>query len=114
MYKELSVMQFKDKYLNELDKLEIIDVREPSEFSEIRIKWSKLISMWELQNKLSEINWDKEVIFVCRSWARSWHVASVLSDNGYNGTNLSGGIQMLTLNCRECMESGGMDKGYFV
>jgi len=45
MYKELSVMQFRDKYLNELDKLEIIDVREPSEFSEIRIKGSKLISM---------------------------------------------------------------------
>lgn len=114
MYKNISVEEFKEKYLNKFDKLEIIDVREPYEFSEIRIKGSKLISMWELGIKLNEIEWNKEVIFVCRSWARSSHVATILSQNWYELNNLVWWIQMLTLNCKECMENWEIDKKYFV
>lgn len=113
MYKNITVLEFKEKYLKSPEKLEIIDVREPYEFKEVRIKWSKLISMWELWKKLNEIDWNKEVIFVCRSWARSWHVSGILSENWYKPNNLSGWIQMLTLNCKECMESGEINEKYF-
>jgi rhodanese-related sulfurtransferase len=67
MYKEITPVEFKEKFLNNRDNLEIIDVREEYEFDQIKIKGSKLIPMQSLQNHLNEINWDKEVIFICRS-----------------------------------------------
>ena len=113
MYKEINAIKFKEKYLNNSSLLEIIDVREINEFNELRIKWSKLISIWELENKLSEINWDKEVIFICRSWSRSWYVTNILNSKWYNWTNLAWWIEILKLNCEECMNRWDMTDEFF-
>jgi rhodanese-related sulfurtransferase len=90
MYREINVTEFKEKFLNNFDNLELIDVREKSEFEQIKIKGSKLISMGELENKISEIDWNKEVIFICRTGSRSGYVTRILNENGYNSTNLAG------------------------
>jgi len=71
MYKELSIEEFKTKFLEKADNLEIIDVRQPEEFNQIRIKGSKLISMEDLGTSLNQIDWNKEVVFVCRTGSRS-------------------------------------------
>jgi len=110
MYKEISTINFKEKFLNTPDSLEIIDVREVYEFNQLRIKGSKLISMWHLWNKLDEINWDKEVIFICRSWARSWYITNILNSKWYNSKNLAWGIEILRLNCEECMKTWDITK----
>jgi rhodanese-related sulfurtransferase len=67
MYKEITPVEFKEKFLNNRDNLEIIDVREEYEFNQIKIKGSKLIPLNSMQNHLDEIDWGKEVIFICRS-----------------------------------------------
>lgn len=113
MYKEISSDEFRQKYLENRDSMEIIDVRQESEFSQIRIKWSKLISMENLWSSLGDIDWNKEVIFVCRTWGRSAYVTQVLAQNWYEGKNLAGGVMMLNINCTECMETGNLDANYF-
>lgn len=113
MYREITTAEFISKLKNERDKLEIIDVREPHEFSSVRIKGSKLMPMRELGERLSEIDWSKEVVFICRSGARSGHVANVLASAGYKPINLSGGISMLEMNCQECVDRGLLDDSYF-
>lgn len=113
MYKEITTKEFREKFLSDPDLYELIDVREPYEFNELRIKWAKLISMWELWNKLSEINWDKEVIFMCRTWSRSWYVTNLLNEKWYNSINLAGWISMLQMICDECLKRGDISKDYF-
>jgi rhodanese-related sulfurtransferase len=38
MYREITAIEFKEKFLNDFDRLELIDVREKSEFDQIKIK----------------------------------------------------------------------------
>jgi len=113
MYKEISTDDFKNKYLKNLENLEIIDVREQYEFDQIRIKWSKLVPMQDLESHLNAIDWKKEVIFVCRTGGRSGYITNILNQNGYNSKNLAGWVMMLQMNCQECMESGDMNAKYF-
>lgn len=110
---EISSREFKEKFLSQPEKLELIDVREKSEFDQIRIKGSKLIPMGELERRLGEIDWAKEVIFICRSGGRSGYVTEALVQAGYLGKNLAGGVHILSMNCQECMEEGKIDKRYF-
>ena len=72
----------------------LIDVREPDEYAQARIPGGQLIPLSELQQRLSEIPRDREVIFYCRSGNRSGQVVRYLSQQlGYgNVYNLSGGI----------------------
>ncbi len=88
--KEISVKQFKELLQNR-EKLELIDVRQPEEYAIARIRGSKLIPMGELRSRLDEINWDKEVIFLCRSGNRSRVMAELVSE-GREIKNLQYGI----------------------
>jgi len=103
MYTEITWEEFKKKFLENKNKFELIDVREKFEFDYMKIEWSKLIEMWDIWNRLQEIDWTKEVIFICRSWARSWYITKILSEKWYNWKNLAGWIEILKLTCEECM-----------
>lgn len=71
---------------NELKKMisrggvEIIDVRTKPEFAIINIKGSKSIPLDELEGRVNEINWDKDVVFLCRSGSRSRLMALLMAD----------------------------------
>lgn len=91
MINEITFDDLVEFYKNK-ENLEIIDVREPGEYNEVHIGGAKLIPMGEVQERLGSINWDKKVIFYCRSGARSRMVASMMSDHGQDINNLSGGI----------------------
>lgn len=74
------------------DDLEIIDVRDKDEFDIIKFKYSKLIPMDELKERLEEINWERMVVFVCRSGARSKYIGEVVGGGKKKIINLQGGI----------------------
>ena len=78
------------------DDLEIIDVREPYEHKRVRIRDSKLIPLSIIPLKVKEIDWNKKVVLVCKSGARSLNVAQLLSNTGKNVYNLAGGISNLS------------------
>ena len=90
----------KEKLKTNPENLEIIDVREPEEHRQVRVKGSKLIPMNELVSRIGEINWDKEVVFLCRSGARSAMIANLISAMGKNIENLAYGIL-------ECQQGDG-------
>ncbi|MGD9276815.1 MAG: rhodanese-like domain-containing protein [Candidatus Pacearchaeota archaeon] len=90
--KNINANELRNLIKNHRDKIEIIDVREPSEHEIIRIKNSKLIPMNELQNHLNEIDWEKQVIFICRSGSRSRMIANLVSQMGRDVSNLQYGI----------------------
>ena len=113
MYKQINVNEFKQKYLQDPSSLEIIDVREQDEFNQIRIKGSKLIPMWELESKLNDIDWTKQVVFVCRTVSRSGYITQVLNEAGYDAVNLAWWVMILRMNCEECMQTWNLDSSYF-
>lgn len=89
--KNIEIEEFKEMIQENRDNLEIIDVREQDEWDELHFKNSKLIPMFSVANNLDKIDWNKIVIFICRTGARSGHVASALAGK-YEILNLVGGI----------------------
>ncbi|MCF8254680.1 MAG: rhodanese-like domain-containing protein [Bacteroidia bacterium] len=76
------------------EKLNIIDVREPYEFEEFNIG-ATLIPLNELPSKLAELSnlKDQEVIVHCRSGARSNNAKMFMMSEGFtNVRNLIGGM----------------------
>ncbi len=83
------------KRLSAGEQLNILDVREPSEYSEFNIG-AKLLPLGKIQSmQVDEIeDWkDKEVIVHCRSGARSQTACMFLETLGFTNTkNLDGGM----------------------
>ncbi len=73
--------------------VELIDVRESGEFREGHIESAKLIPMGEVEKRTSEIDWSKQVVFYCRSGARSAFIAGKIAKASSKTIyNLMGGI----------------------
>ena len=71
----------------------VLDVREPSEWNEFHIPGSTLISLGQLQSRVSEIPKDKQVLVVCRSGNRSRTGRDILKQAGFaNVTSMNGGL----------------------
>ena len=98
--KDINRSELRDLLKNHRNKIEIVDVYLfLAARVWIRIKGSKLISMNELQSRINEIDFNKEVIFLCRSGARSRMIANLVSSMGKDVANLQYGIF-------ECYEDG--------
>jgi rhodanese-related sulfurtransferase len=71
----------------------IIDVREPMEIAQGSIPGAEPMPLSSLGNRLGEIQSDQQVVFICRSGARSGQVCAYLSQNGFDHVyNLRGGV----------------------
>lgn len=104
MYNSINHEEFKQLLKEDQDNLEIIDVREENEYKIVRVKDSKLIPMGEILNNLDKIDWNKKVILICRSGARSGYVAQILGGLGKEVINMSGGIYSLELDNCDCLK----------
>ena len=102
--KNIDSKQFKKMLDEEADDLEVIDVREQEEADIVRVKNSKLIPMGELMDRIDEIDWNKKVIFICRSGSRSGYMAEMIEQSGKDVINLAGGIFQLELDDCDCLE----------
>ena len=71
----------------------ILDVREPSEWTQAHIAGATLIPLGELPNRLNEIPKDKTIVVVCRTGHRSAQGRDILLKAGFtNVTSMSGGL----------------------
>ncbi len=78
-----------------LDRVEIVDVREPDEFNGAlgHIAGAKLMPLGKLVERLGELPKDKPIVMVCRSGARSAQATVLLKNKGLTKVaNLSGGM----------------------
>ena len=74
----------------------IIDIREPHELEESSIPNAKNIPMNTLLNNVNSIL-DKNTLYyiLCHTGQRSYHVTKELMGQGYNATNVVGGIALM-------------------
>lgn len=90
---EITASELKRR-LDEGRDLQIIDVREPSEFEIARIPGTRLIPLGQVVTRLNEIDPSKETIMHCKGGVRSAKAIEALKKAGYPGRliNLKGGI----------------------
>lgn len=84
-----------EEILNLLDAnedLNIIDVREDEEVAEGMIPGASHIPLGQIPERLGELDKSKEYIIVCRSGGRSGRACEFLAQQGYDVTNLEGGM----------------------
>jgi rhodanese-related sulfurtransferase len=81
------------KRLDASEKLILLDVREPWEFSICKIEGSVNISMSDPEKLINKLNANDEIIAICHHGMRSFQVCNYLENNGFNKVlNLDGGI----------------------
>jgi rhodanese-related sulfurtransferase len=71
----------------------LLDVREPDEWAAGHAPEALHIPMGDLPERLEELPADKDVYVVCRSGGRSARVTEYLIGNGWDATNIDGGMQ---------------------
>ena len=92
-YVNMDVERFA-KYLSN-DSVQLVDVRTPEEFAEGHIPGSKNINVFDddfIDEAEKTLDKSKPVAVYCRSGKRSADAANELTENGFNVTNLEGGI----------------------
>lgn len=92
MFREMTTAEL-EELLKRGEKLNLIDVREPDEWEEGHIKEARLIPLSEFQARANEVHdVEGDVVFICRSGGRSGRVCEFLSLQGFDVTNVSGGM----------------------
>ncbi|SHF86572.1 rhodanese-like domain-containing protein [Ornithinibacillus halophilus] len=78
--------------LNNGESINIIDVREDDEVAMGIIPTAKHIPLGQLGERVKELNKEDHYYIVCHSGGRSSMACQVLEANGYNVTNIAGGM----------------------
>jgi rhodanese-related sulfurtransferase len=74
------------------DDVQLIDVREPTEYEAGRIAGSRLIPLADLGNEWQAIDRDTPVVFYCRSGSRSAMATDAFRKAGFDAHNMAGGL----------------------
>ena len=93
----------------------LLDTRTPGEFRRGHIEGFRNIPVDELRERLDEIERGKPVYVICQSGLRSYIACRILSGNGYEAYNFSGGFRFYdaVTNDRALIEAAfdcGMDR----
>lgn len=74
------------------EKIDLIDVRGTGEYAEVHIPLARNIPLHLLPLRMNEVDKSKQIIFICRSGARSWQACSFAEKEGIKTYNLSWGM----------------------
>ncbi|SDQ95417.1 Rhodanese-related sulfurtransferase [Virgibacillus subterraneus] len=80
------------KKLKDEEKISIIDVREDDEVAQGKIPGATHIPLGQIPERLDEIDKNKHHYMVCRSGGRSGKASGFLKEQGYDVTNVAGGM----------------------
>ena len=89
--KQISTEELQQKLLAG-EKLNIIDVREVNEVTMGKIPAAKNIPLGEIPFRLNELQSSQHYYVICHSGARSSSACEYLTQNGYDVTNVTGGM----------------------
>lgn len=81
-----------EQLLKEGKQLNLIDVREPHEVAEGHIPTAVNLPLGLIEFRMQELDKAKEYIMVCRSGGRSGQATQFLESQGFNVTNMIGGM----------------------
>jgi rhodanese-related sulfurtransferase/rubrerythrin len=89
-------------------ELELLDVRQEWEYSEMHLPGARLIPLGELPDRLNELDPDRPVLVYCRSGIRSHSAGQFLKGQGFAEIiNLNGGL----MGWQGVVSEGGPDSG---
>ncbi|MGE7914346.1 rhodanese-like domain-containing protein [Lysinibacillus xylanilyticus] len=74
------------------EDLYIIDVREDDEVAQGMIPGAQHIALGTIPDRINELDASKSYIIVCKAGARSANACSYLEAQGFDVTNLEGGM----------------------
>lgn len=89
--KEITAKELANK-LKDGEMVSIIDVREDEEVKQGKIPGVRHIPLGQIPERLDEIDKDQHHFMVCRSGGRSGKACDFLIDQGYDVTNMVGGM----------------------
>jgi rhodanese-related sulfurtransferase len=78
--------------LLEQGEIELIDVREALEWEAGRIAGARHLPLGEISAQAETISRERQVVFYCRSGARSAMATEAFSQAGWDAHNLAGGL----------------------
>jgi len=89
----ITVRELKER-LDKGDKVFLLDVREPHEYSLAKIEGSVLLPLGELPSSFEKLDRDGEIVALCHMGMRSADAVGFLLQQGFtNVKNLVGGIE---------------------
>jgi rhodanese-related sulfurtransferase len=78
---------------SELNRVKLVDVREPEEHAESRIKGCTLIPLGEITARVGELSPEDDIVLYCAHGVRSLHALLALKQMGFKKLrSLEGGI----------------------
>ncbi|MFS0784308.1 rhodanese-like domain-containing protein [Bacillus sp. 1P06AnD] len=89
--KEISAKEV-EQLVNKGQNPTIIDVREDDEVAQGKIPGAVHIALGTIPERMNELDKSKEYIMVCRSGGRSGNATQFLEQQGYQVTNMTGGM----------------------
>lgn len=89
--KEISAKEL-EQLLKEGKQVNMIDVREVDEVAAGHIPTAVNIPLGLIEFRMHELDKSKEYIMVCRSGGRSGQATQFLESQGFNVTNMTGGM----------------------
>jgi len=89
--KSISAVELQEKIKNG-EKVYIIDVREDAEVAEGKIPQAKHIPLGDIPQSLEKLDKNIHYYMVCRSGGRSSTACEFLNSQGYDVTNVTGGM----------------------
>jgi molybdopterin/thiamine biosynthesis adenylyltransferase/rhodanese-related sulfurtransferase/molybdopterin converting factor small subunit len=88
---EITVEELKAK-LDKKEKFVLLDVREPHEYELAKIAGSTLIPLGDLPKRVGELDKSAKLIVHCKMGGRSARAVTFLRQQGFDATNVAGGI----------------------
>ncbi|GAB4074030.1 rhodanese-like domain-containing protein [Barrientosiimonas marina] len=89
--KEVTTQQL-EQMVNSHEQVNIVDVRENEEVAQGKIPGAKHIPLGDVPERLDELNQNNHYYMICRSGGRSAKATELLESNGYDATNIDGGM----------------------
>jgi len=74
------------------DSVVLLDVREPDEWQRGHVVGAQHIPMGDVPARIDEIDRDATLYVICHAGGRSQRVAQYLARNGFEPTNVTGGM----------------------
>lgn len=81
-----------EKMLQKEQNVVLIDVREDEEVANGIIEGALHIPLKQIPSATDSLDRSKEYILICRSGGRSMKAASYMKEQGFNVTNMTGGM----------------------
>lgn len=91
--KEIPFNEFLPKY--QAGEIKVVDVREQTEYDALHLEGVTLLPLSELLDRYTELDKAQPYYVICRSGKRSARACQFLEEQGYDVTNVQGGMNAL-------------------